>query len=342
MDEVKVSIICTAYNHERYIEQALDGFLMQKTSFQFEILINDDASTDKTASIIKRYAKSFPNIVATFQTENQYSLGKSVSKDLFQKARGKYIAICEGDDFWIDNLKLQKQFDFMETHSEYSLCAHAGLCCYEDGVLMKDGFFPFTEDKTVMTEKIIEKWLFPTASLFYRKAARKDYVIPFKKNAPCGDYPLAVYLALQGKVYYFASPMCVYRRDSISSLSRLFKNSKVKNLNRIERLQELAIRINEFTEYRYSNSVKKFMLDNEYSRLMLKQNSKATKASKLYPFFSKRMKFKIFITTYFSPVLSIKHKFASVKNYYKYKMMRKRMLKIINGNYTNLKILPSI
>lgn len=342
MQDIKVSIICTAYNHERYIEQAIKGFLMQETSFAFEILINDDASTDDTPSIIKYYENQYSNIFATYQSVNQYSLGKSVSNELFRRARGEYIAICEGDDFWIDKLKLQKQFDFMEANPEYSLCVHAGLCCYEDGVLMKNGFIPYQQDKSVKTEEIIERWLFPTASLFYRKSSRKDIIIPFKGKAPCGDYPLTVYLALQGKVYYFASPMCVYRRDSISSLSRYFKTSKEKDINRIDRLQELAGRINDFTGYKYDEVIKKFMVNNEYSKLMLERNINAVRVSKLYRYLSKKMKLKIFCAIYFPFILSIKETYHKVRDNCEYKKMKKKMLKLVdceNCKYCNLKFL---
>ena len=340
-----MSIVCTAYNHERYIEQTIKGFLMQETTFAFEILINDDASTDNTPSIIKYYENKYSNIFATYQSVNQYSLGKSVSNELFRRARGKYIAICEGDDFWIDKLKLQKQFDFMEANPEYSLCVHAGLCCYEDGVLMKNGFIPYQQDKLVKTEEIIERWLFPTASLFYRKSSRKDIIIPFKGKAPCGDYPLTVYLALQGKVYYFASPMCVYRRDSISSLSRYFKNSREKDINRLERLQDLAGRINNFTGYKYEGAIKKFMVNNEYSKLILERDSNAVKASELYYCFSKKMKLKVFCATYFPFVLSLKGKYYKVRFNCEYKKMRKKMVKLVNRGdceYYNLKILQPL
>lgn len=120
-----VSISCITYNHEPYIAQTLDGFLMQKTSFPFEILIHDDASTDRTADIIREYEKKFPNLIKPiYQKENQYSKGfTSVSAAWnFPRAQGKYIALCEGDDYWIDENKLQMQVDFLENNPEYGMC----------------------------------------------------------------------------------------------------------------------------------------------------------------------------------------------------------------------------
>lgn len=111
-----VSICCTTYNHGKFIQDAIEGFLMQKTNFPIEIIIHDDASTDNTATIVKQYAEKHPGLIITIlQTINQYSQGiKPWPNFVFPKARGKYIALCEGDDYWTDPLKLQKQVDFLE------------------------------------------------------------------------------------------------------------------------------------------------------------------------------------------------------------------------------------
>ena len=120
-----VSICCITYNQEAYIRDALDGFIKQKTNFQWELLIHDDASTDRTAEIIREYAKRYPDrIFPILQTENQYSQGLTNISGTFNfpRARGKYIAMCEGDDYWTDETKLQRQVDFMEAHPGCSLC----------------------------------------------------------------------------------------------------------------------------------------------------------------------------------------------------------------------------
>lgn len=112
---ILVSISCITYNHEPYIRECLDGFIMQKTDFAFEVLIHDDASTDKTADIIREYEAKFPNLIKPiYQTENQFSkkVGSINAKFNYPRAKGKYIALCEGDDYWTDPLKLQKQVDF--------------------------------------------------------------------------------------------------------------------------------------------------------------------------------------------------------------------------------------
>jgi len=125
-----VSVCCITYNHELYIRQAINGFLMQKTSFPIEIIIHDDASSDNTARIIKEFADMYPDIIVPiYQTINQYSLGiKPLQNIVWPIVRGKYIALCEGDDYWIDPLKLQKQVDFLEANPDYGLvhtsCQH--------------------------------------------------------------------------------------------------------------------------------------------------------------------------------------------------------------------------
>ena len=127
-DEIKVSINCITYNHQEYIEEAIQSFLMQKTDFKYEILIHDDASTDSTQDIIRKYQEMYPDIIKPyFQKENQLSKGVRRINYKFNhtKSKGKYIALCEGDDYWTDPYKLQKQVDFMEENQNCTLCAHA-------------------------------------------------------------------------------------------------------------------------------------------------------------------------------------------------------------------------
>lgn len=126
-DNILVSICSLTYNHAPYIRQCLDGMLMQKTNFDFEIIINDDCSTDGTTEIIREYVEKYPDIIKPiYHEENQYQKGVRgmFAKFVFPKAQGKYIAFCEGDDYWTDPLKLQKQVDFLEANPNYSVCFH--------------------------------------------------------------------------------------------------------------------------------------------------------------------------------------------------------------------------
>ena len=122
-----VSVICLSFNQCKHIAQTIESILNQKTDFNIELLVHDDASTDGTGEILKSYEKKYPEIInLMIQEENQFSQGKGfVGIPLcLSKARGKYIAYCEGDDYWCDELKLQKQVDFLEHNAEYAVCAH--------------------------------------------------------------------------------------------------------------------------------------------------------------------------------------------------------------------------
>lgn len=128
MNTPLVSVCCITYNHAQFIRKCLDGFLMQKTNFPIEILIHDDCSTDGTTEIIREYEAKYPDLIfPLYEEENQYQQGKAAEIDFYnyRRARGKYIAYCEGDDYWTDPLKLQKQVDFMEANPEYSVCFHS-------------------------------------------------------------------------------------------------------------------------------------------------------------------------------------------------------------------------
>lgn len=118
---VKLSVCCTTYNHEQYIRDAINGFLIQETDFPFEVIIHDDASTDGTAEVIREFAGQYPRIIRTIvQSENQYAKGGLINpRFVFPEAKGEYLALCEGDDYWIDPSKLQKQVDFLESNPDY-------------------------------------------------------------------------------------------------------------------------------------------------------------------------------------------------------------------------------
>lgn len=125
-DDIMVSIYCMAYNHEKYIRQTFESLLKQNTDFKYEVIVHDDASTDKTAEIIREYEEKYPEIFkAIYQKENQYSKGVKVFDTFIAPViRGRYVAVCEGDDFWTDAEKLALQVKFLEKHPDYSACVH--------------------------------------------------------------------------------------------------------------------------------------------------------------------------------------------------------------------------
>lgn len=206
-----VSIACITYNHEPYIRQCLDGFVMQKTNFQFEIVIHDDASTDNTKKIIQEYCQRYPGLFRPiFQDINRYKEGKGIlARFVFPECRGKYIAMCEGDDYWTDPLKLQKQVDFLEGNSEYVMTCSDALILSKDGEL---DWCRYLDDTDIPVEDmIINGGLFvQTASLLFHKSLLDEYP-EFCKQCKVGDYPLQIWASLRGKVRWFAEKQVVYR-----------------------------------------------------------------------------------------------------------------------------------
>ena len=140
-----VSVLCTTYNHEKFIRDALNGILNQKTNFKYEVIVHDDASTDNTVNILHSYEREYVDCVKLIlQTENQFQKGRNIALEyMFPLVRGKYIAFCEGDDYWVDEYKLQKQIDFLEANPEYPMCMHnAYRLNYETGEQKKLDTFP--------------------------------------------------------------------------------------------------------------------------------------------------------------------------------------------------------
>ena len=205
--EIDISICCITYNHVNYIRQCLDGFLIQKCDFEYEILIHDDASEDGTADIIKEYEMKYPNrIKAIYQKENQYSKGTPIPFVYqFPRAKGKYIAMCEGDDYWTDPYKLQNQVDFLEANPEYSLCCHryrfydVEECIWE----FDFGHKLFEQNKDGITFdnefNLTQCWLTKTLTVIFRKEAI-DFSV-FDKYKLSRDTHLFYHLLTSGKGY---------------------------------------------------------------------------------------------------------------------------------------------
>jgi glycosyltransferase involved in cell wall biosynthesis len=188
---------------------------MQQTSFNFEVLIHDDASTDGTQEIIKAYQAKYPNIIKPiFQTENQYSQGKRGfnAKYNYSRAQGKYIALCEGDDYWTDPLKLQKQVDFLEANKEYSMCFHKAKVV-SDLSKMTTNIYDHLKEKTYTGEEILNQWTVPTASVIFRNSYDLEILCKSNQEILFGDILLFLYLATKGKLYCLKDEMCVYRRN---------------------------------------------------------------------------------------------------------------------------------
>ena len=221
-----VSIVCITYNQEQYIRETLDGFLIQKASFPIEIIIHDDASTDKTPQILKEYAKKDSRIKLILQKENQYSKGIRIwSNHCFPIAKGKYIALCEGDDYWENPLKLQKQIDFLEGNAEFNICAHT-VRVYNETT------HEYLEDNTAKwigvneIEDIALKCMLHTNTIVFRN----NFVLPkWYDEAPVGDWPLFMIATRNGKIMKLDEAMSIYRIHNKGVWSGKLKSDRIKS-----------------------------------------------------------------------------------------------------------------
>ncbi len=268
---VEVSIICCTYNHEKYIRKALEGFISQKTSFKYEVLIHDDASTDNTAEIIREYEKKYPEIIRPiYQTENQYSKEVSITEEILcPKAKGKYIALCEGDDYWTDPYKLQKQFDALEKHPEIDICAHSTDMYNEHLCRVTRALSPSETDIILPVDKVIlgGGGYVGTCSLFLRRSLYDN--LPAFMKFLSYDYTTQIYGALRGGMLYLAETMSVYRYlcDNSWTSTMPYNINMVKKLN--TKLLHMYELLDEYTEGKYSDVIANKILSDEFNLYVL-------------------------------------------------------------------------
>ncbi|MGI6080866.1 MAG: glycosyltransferase [Candidatus Avilachnospira sp.] len=288
-EDILVSVSCITYNHGKYLREALEGFLMQDCDFKYEILIHDDASTDDTPDIIREYEKKYPNIIKPIlQRENQYSRGiRNISGVFnFPRASGKYIAMCEGDDFWTDPEKLKLQAEYMERHRECAMTLHSARILHSDGAYHASSMIrPYEGDRPVSTEEVISKKSnYPTASLMIRTEYAKELPEYYFK-CPVGDIPLQIYMASRGTVYYFDRPMSVYRQGAEGSWSSDIDSgeSKKKWEEHYKSMKELYRDFDRETGGKFLTSVKealgreRFLIDLKEGRLKALKEKKNRK-----------------------------------------------------------------
>lgn len=312
-DTVMVSVICLVYNHEKFLKNTLDGFIMQKTDFNFEVIVHEDASTDHSADIIREYEKKYPMIIKPiYQTENQYSKKVGIVKNfIFPKTCGKYLAWCEGDDYWTDENKLQRQVDALENNPNCSACItkvesvtlqgkktgkYFPVISIDTGVIPSDTFvkyclvngFPLQISGFMMKRDIYHEYL--------------EHPPEYRKYFEVGDIPTFLYAGLKGDAFYIDQVMSSYRTgNSESWVGRVRQN----NLTRAEYFLRKAKAYEAFDTYtngKYHDSAR-IAIGKSKMRSYLHSNDvkklKSEDMREFYNMLSFRTKVKVHLLHYF-------------------------------------------
>jgi len=229
-----LSICVITYNHGQYIKKAIENILIQKVDFKFEIIIADDYSTDNTRDlIIEFYNQNKGLIKLLFQDKN---VGPSKNfNDLLNSASGKYIAYLEGDDYWTDPNKLQKQINILESNNEFSACAHQTQLLINEKL---GKFFKLNVPQIINIENLVEGRLFHTASCVFRKSALEIF-FTMPKNIYSGDRLLNFCIAIEGPIFFMEEVMCIYRKHNNGLSSNLIPQKLLLDLNPIKQLKKV-------------------------------------------------------------------------------------------------------
>lgn len=235
IETVMVSVIMTTYNQQEYIQQALDSVLMQKTTFFYEIWVGDDASTDGTADIVRWYEKQYPDVIHAVCRGKNLGPTKNVY-DLLCSAQGKYIANCEGDDYWTDSTKLQKQVDFLEIHPDYSACTHDCQIVNEWGYPLSEQTLSWVSPKRIFTQKDFNGINLPgQPSTWVHKNFLHDpahnFSIIYQANPYVGDRTVTMILLMYGQIYHMPAVMSCYRKMSLHTETNITSIAFTRNEN---------------------------------------------------------------------------------------------------------------
>jgi glycosyltransferase involved in cell wall biosynthesis len=260
----KVSVFLITYNHEKYIAQAIESIVTQKTNFEFEVVIGEDFSKDETRAICERYAAEYPNIINLLPSDKNYGAMENAIR-VFAACTGEYVALCEGDDYWIDPYKLQKQADFLDAHPDYSWCfGNIEVLDEMNSGLPRDRYFPTVEKETITIEDIIltDVSIVPTATLFFRNVLPKPFP-EFYRTTFSGDLFLHLYFADKGKAKYFKEPLAVYRNHEGGLTKSPAQIEKTYN-----NIFQFYMTMNEYLGFRYNELIKQRLFEMTKTRLI--------------------------------------------------------------------------
>jgi glycosyltransferase involved in cell wall biosynthesis len=244
-----VSVRVITYNHENYIGPCIEGILMQRTTFPFEIIIGEDCSTDRTREIVLNYGRRFPDLIDVATSDTNVGGFRNVLR-VQRRCVGKYHAYCEGDDYWVDPLKLQKQVDFMEMHPDCPMCFHDAFRIRYDKSALPDYYFPMALPERLTIQDLIRRRLaVPTASVMAR--AEIIATLPeWRKDIRYGDLLNRLWFAHHGDLAYLKDIMSVYR---IHPGGMMMSNRSLKL--HFSSVIDIYQRFDAETAYRYSDLI---------------------------------------------------------------------------------------
>lgn len=275
-----VTIQCFTYNQEKYIRECLEGFVMQKTSFRYVAIVHDDASTDKTPLIVKEYAEKYPDvIIPVLETENQYSKHDgSLERVMDQYSTGKYIAMCDGDDYWTSPNKLQIMVDFLENHLDYSFVFHAHNQLSPDGTLEEIRPYKHSVEVFPMKDVIMKGGMISVGAMCYRRSMLPQYP-EWAKNLPVGDIPLRLLLAASGRVAYIDELMSCYRIGSEGSWTERMANNKALRKSHYKTMRTMWLQFDKWTNHKYIVPIIKkiYSIDKNYWGVLILEKIRGKK-----------------------------------------------------------------
>lgn len=249
MSNPLLSVCFITYNHENYLNESLESVLNQKTNFNYEIIIGEDFSTDSTTEIVSQYKKKYPEKIRVITDEYNVGAQKNILRTL-ENCLGKYIATIEGDDYWTDPLKLQKQVDFLEKNEEFSMVCHDALVINEINNSSRLYFDSSKKKQICSTKDALNVQFCPTASIVFRKQA----ILPLSNFnlITIGDQVLVQMLSLNGLLYRMYEVMSVYRKTS-TGMSEAMRSVLEKTLK--ERINSLNT-LNEISGHKYQKYIR--------------------------------------------------------------------------------------
>lgn len=259
MSNKSITVVVMAYNQRDYVKQCINSILDQQIDIDFDILIHDDCSDDGTHEILVNYQRQYPEKITIIHQESRKFLidgfNMMIYKYVIPHVKSKYVAYCDGDDYWCDPLKLKKQYKFMESHPDYSMCFHNAFQLRTNNDMSSKWFIKDEGDINV-SDLINDRpgVCVATSSIFLKSETFKDFS-EWRKRFPVEDVPMYITAALHGKIHRLKDIMCVYRQFAVGSWSTQNKERQDRKIKHLKDLKEATTYFDICTDFKYHDLV---------------------------------------------------------------------------------------